>query len=471
MTFSEKYSDCLDYIDKYWDTIIFKPSTIRLKYSFINLPTFIKDKKNNPHTLFVPHSYFVPNLGAQKRICYWDSFFMFRGLMGTTRQSLMKKMVNNFTYLYGKYKIIPNFNAPASINRSQPPFLSSMILDSYFTPLNYSDKPRFHAGISSQVYRFKNLPWLIDAMTVAKEEYKTVWIDKENFYNHHVPGYNLSRYGDRDIGYAHSSELESGWDLTSRFYNRCDQFLPIDLNSLLYKYEKDFEFMAKLLNNSNEEKYWKEKSETRKKEINKYMWDDNEKFFFDYGYEYKSVSHFFSLASYMPMWTGLATADQAKHMVEKLKRFETPYGLTISDSESLAKPVDLSKIQRRYHPAINDIIKPKQWDYPNIWSPLEYLTVIGLIKYGFIADAKRIMKKSVIAHAKFYRKHKTFAEKLDGQNGDLGKGALYGDQKGFGWTNAVFYRYVKILDSIESMDSIYVLPKSINPPYSLAIQH
>jgi len=63
-------------------------------------------------------------------------------------------------------------------------------------------------------------------MEVAKQEYELVWIDEENAYNHHVQNFGLSRYGDRDIGYAHSSELESGWDMTSRFYNRADQFLP-----------------------------------------------------------------------------------------------------------------------------------------------------------------------------------------------------------------------------------------------------
>ncbi len=471
MTFSNKYSDCLDYIDKYWDRIIFKPSRLRLKYSFINLPTFLKDKKSNPHILYVPHTYFVPNLGAQKRICYWDSFFMFRGLMGTKRQNLMKKMVDNFIYLFDKYQIIPNFNAPSSINRSQPPFLSSMILDSYFMPLAARQKPALSKGLSTQVYRFKNLPWLVDAMSVAKKEYETVWIDKQNFYNHHVQGYGLSRYGDRDIGYAHSSELESGWDMTSRFYNRCDQFLPIDLNVYLYKYETDFAFMSKMISDFKDAEHWEKKALDRKKEINKLMWDDKEKFFFDYGYSYNRLSHFYSLASYTPLWAGLATLKQAKHMVKKLPMFETPYGLSICSKSSLAKPIDLSKIQRRYHPAINDIITPKQWDYPNIWSPLEYLTVTGLLKYGFVVDAKRIMEKSVKAHAAVYRKHGTFFEKLHAETGQSGIGALYGDQEGFGWTNAVFYRYIKILDVLDSLETIYTTPKSKTPPYTLSVLH
>lgn len=464
MTNEEKYKDCLGYIDRYWNEITFKPSRLRLKYSFVNIPTFLKDTKSNPHLLYVPNDYFVPNTGAQKRICYWDSYFMFRGLIGTKRESLMKNMVDNLIYLFEKYQIIPNFNAPASINRSQPPFLTSMILDVYESMV------KKQKGLN-KIYKTQNLAWLKKAVNVAKKEYELIWIDKDKFYNHSVKGFALSRYGDRDIGYAHSSELESGWDMTSRFYNRCDQFLPIDLNSYLYKYELDFEYFAKLFGNYKEADYWKSKAKIRKNEINDLMWDEKEKFFFDYGYNYRQTSTFRSLASYTPLWAGLATPQQAKHMINRLSDFETPYGLTICTKDSLAKPIDLKKIQKRFYPAIEDIVKPKQWDYPNIWSPLEYLTVIGLLKYGFISDAKRIMEKSVIAHAAVYRKHKTFFEKLDCTTGESGSGALYGDQKGFGWTNAVFYRYIKLLDLIENNELLYTSPKPSNPPYGLSIDY
>ncbi|HSW47582.1 MAG TPA: trehalase family glycosidase [Candidatus Saccharimonadales bacterium] len=472
MTNSEKYKDCLEYIDNYWNKIIFKPSRIHLKYSFINIPTLIPAGTTDPHSIYIPYQYFVPNTEKFKRIYYWDSYFMFKGLIGTKRQKLTKSMVNNFLYLFKKYRIIPNFNAPASINRSQPPFLTSMILDSYLTPLEIHKTHRHRANIASNVYKFRNSGWFKSAINIAKKEYETVWIDKANLYNHHVQGYMLSRYGDRDIGYAHSSELESGWDMTSRFYNRCDQFLPIDLNSYLYKYEKDFESAAQLLKNRADEKYWSEKAQMRKKEINKYMWNKDDKFFFDYGYAFKQQSNFLSLASYTPLWAGLASFSQAKEMAKKLHKFETPYGLTISSKDSLAKPIDLSKIQRRYHPSIEEIIKPKQWDYPNIWSPLEYLTVIGLLKYGFVHDSKRIMENSLHAHATLFRKHNTFFEKINGATGAPGTGALYGDQTGFGWTNAIFYRYVDILDSLDKLESIYIENTTKHmPPYTLAIPH
>lgn len=467
----ENYNDCLGYIDSYWNSIIFKPSTVKIKYRFITIPTFVKDKKSDPNFIYVPHSYFVPNLGAQKRICYWDTYFMFRGLMGTKREKLMKAMIENFMYLFNIYQIMPNLNTPASINRSQPPFFSSMILDNYFTPLNSHNPYNSYSSVAKRAYELQNRYFLKKAIDVAKKEYELVWIDRENYYNHHVHGYNLSRYGDRDIGYAHSSELESGWDFTSRFFNRCDQFLPIDLNTYLYKYEKDFAKVARLFGNIVEEEHWENQAQKRQKEINKYMWNEQEGFFYDFGYDFKQISVSLTLAGFTPMWAGLATSQQAKRMVEKLPLFESSYGLTITDKKSLPPQIDLSGIQRRYHPAIMDVLKRKQWDYPNIWSPLEYLTVIGLLRYGYTIDAKRIMEKSIKAHSDVYRKYNTFFEKLDGETGEKGKGAEYGDQEGFGWTNAIFYRYIHILDALDSNQNIYIPTSTNQPPYDLAILH
>lgn len=492
MDFAEEYKDCLTYIDNYWNKIIYKPSSMKLEYRLTNLPAElpyidkipygdrvpivyrngVKQKDINPTSIKLPHYYFVPNDNKFTYIFYWDSFFMFKGLLGTRREWLMREQIENFIYLFNTFHIVPNFSAPASMGRSQPPFLSSMIMDTYLKRLNPTNPYRHTKGaVQQRIYKLSHRRWLKRAIETAKREYELVWIDRSKAYNHSVQGYGLSRYGDRDIGYAHSSELESGWDMTSRFYNRCDQFLPIDLNSLLYKYEKDFELASKILGERNEEDLWSEKAKERAGEINKLMWDDEAGMFFDYGYAYKMRSNFLSLASFVPLWAGLASEYQAKRTLENLHKFETPYGLTITAKESLAKPIDLSKIQARYHPAIEEIIKPKQWDYPNIWSPLEYLAVVGLLRYGFVDDARRIMTNSVKAHAAAYRKFGTFFEKLHGETGETGAGALYGDQQGFGWTNAAFYRYIQILNALEKGQNIYKTAAPHEPPYDLTILH
>lgn len=477
MSYKDKYKKELEYIDSFWSKSTIKPQK---REKILNIILKKSTRRMHKNILSLPKSFIIPNNPSAKtrptegpgwfaHIFYWDTFFIFRGLIRTKHEWVMRSMVDNFTFLYNKYGIIPNFNSPASVGRSQPPLLTSMILDVYNGYFFASKGLNPFKKLLHSMDYYKN--WLQEATSVAEKEYWKVWIDPDGLYHHKVDGYDLSKYGDRDVGYAHSAELESGWDFTSRFYNRCNEFLPIDLNVFLFKYERDFAKVSNVLGSREEENKWKDRYQKRKDEINKLMWNEKEGFFFDYGYKYKKQSNFLSLAGFTPLWSGLASKSQAARMVKKLPLFETENGLIITAKESLAPTLKLDGIPERFRPAIENILKPKQWDYPNIWPPLEYLTVIGLLKYGYINEATRIMKNSLNAQSKIFDKYKTFFEKIDGVRADITSDYHYKGQSGFGWTNAAFYRYVQILDFIESGKDIYSSPKNSEPPYKLSIPH
>jgi alpha,alpha-trehalase len=296
--------------------------------------------------------------------------------------------------------------------------------------------------------------WLADRIEIAKQEYETVW-QSETTYNHFVPAYQLNRYGNTDVGYAQDSEQESGWDMTSRFYNRCNQFLPIDLNTFLYKYEQDFARVAQSLGNARSRDRWSKLAHERLDRINSLMWNSKQGFFVDYDFVHKVQSEFMSLAGFVPLWAGLATYEQAKKAKEKLPLFETPFGLTITDKASLPpESLKLTELPEPYRITVEEAFVPKQWDYPNIWPPLEYLTVIGLLRYGFTTDAKRIMEKSLAASVRAFEKYHGLLEKMDGLTGDMPRSYWYPTQLGFGWTNAICYRYTKLLNAIKQ-DTLY----------------
>lgn len=463
MISKEDHQKLLDYIDEYWEKIILKPQWHRIGghqiYRVIVRPLQAK----NFHQLEVPYTCLVPNDNKFNYIFYWDSFFMFRGLLDTKREWVIPEMVENFIYIFNKYHIIPNLTHPFALGRSQPPFLTSMIFDAYNVLL------RAHS-ITSRIRKIiiSRRLWLTRRMDTAKTEYADVW--QSTLYNHLVPEYHLNRYGDRDVGYAHSSELESGWDMTSRFYNRCDEFLPIDLNCYLYKYELDFAKAASIVTDVKEFKKWTTIAHERKERINTYMWDEAEGFFFDYDYVHKKRSTFLSLAGFVPMWSGLATSLQAQRMREKLKDFETDYGLTITDESSISHLVDLSSIPEPYRISIENMLEPKQWDYPHIWSPLEYLTVIGLLRYGYIDDAKRIMQKAINTNIQVLKKYGALLEKIDSRTAGAAANFHYPNQFGFGWTNAIIFRYSKLLEAIEEGRHIYTTNTN-KPPYTLALPY
>jgi alpha,alpha-trehalase len=80
--------------------------------------------------LYLPHAYVVP--GGQFNEMYgWDSYFIVLGLLRAHRLELAKGMVENFFYEIEHYGSILNANRTYYLTRSQPPFLTSMILAVY----------------------------------------------------------------------------------------------------------------------------------------------------------------------------------------------------------------------------------------------------------------------------------------------------------------------------------------------------
>ena len=130
--------------------------------------------------LYLPHPYVVP--GGQFNEMYgWDSYFIIVGLLRANRLELAKGMVENFFYEIEHYGSILNANRTYYLTRSQPPFLTSMILAVY----NAEDP-------SAQQ---KDNAWLQQAYDFAVTDYEQ-WTHPP-----HVAGdTGLSRYFDHGEG-------------------------------------------------------------------------------------------------------------------------------------------------------------------------------------------------------------------------------------------------------------------------------
>src|SRR5437660_4284801 len=97
----------LSFVDTYWDKIIHEA----------------KDSLGNAHIIPLPNPYITTNSKADSHwegaMFYWDTFFMFRGIVATKRDWLLPKMVDNYIYLLNEFGIIPNANKWAFLDRSQ----------------------------------------------------------------------------------------------------------------------------------------------------------------------------------------------------------------------------------------------------------------------------------------------------------------------------------------------------------------
>lgn len=387
--------DALSYIDDYWADITVSHTTD--SGTVIGLPNPYVVPANDKSAAFTFEEQY-----------YWDSYFTALGLVGS-HQDLAEGMLENLLHIFKRFQFIPNASRMYFMSRSQPPILTSYIRLIYETGN-------------------KTPAWLKERMNIAEAEYRNVWMAKKHPFWHQVH-HGLSRY--YDINVLHDlAEAESGWDMTPRFERKCLDFLPIDLNCLLYKYEKDFAWAAELFGNAKEAEHWKDVARKRRHAINDLMWHDRRGFYFDYNYQKKQLGDTWSLAGFYALWSGVATREQASKMVNNLIKFEHRGGLTTT-TQPLIDITMFGSLK-------------SQWAYPNGWAPLHLIVVEGLEKYGFHGEAERIARRWIHTNLAWFEQHGVFLEKYNVVK--IHKPpveGVYPSQTGFGWTNAVFVALCK----------------------------
>ncbi|MGH7157028.1 MAG: trehalase family glycosidase [Candidatus Saccharimonadales bacterium] len=370
--------------------------------------------KDDESLVGLPNRYLVPAYeeGHEfdfNELYYWDSYFMVQGLLDEEHRELVIGVLENLLYTFERFKIIPNASRTYLMGRSQPPFLTSFIMDVY------------------KAYKLDK-KWLKRAIKIAQTEYHVVWMGKTK-PNARQVSEGLSRY--YDINYLNDlAEAESGWDFTPRFNHKCLNYLPIDLNSLLYKYERDFAYAERLLGDEEAAQQWDDAARQRRISINKLMWSELKDLYYDYNYVKERRGGVDSLASYYPLWAGMVDEHQAAKLVHSLKKFEQKGGLSTTDNLQVSNLVPGAM--------------PTQWAYPNGWAPLHFLVVRGLRRYGYEEDARRIAMKWLRTNHDWFNKHGVFLEKYNvvQPHKPPAKGA-YPSQTGFGWTNSVFERFCR----------------------------
>jgi alpha,alpha-trehalase len=427
--------------------------------------------------LYLPNPYVVPG-GRFNEMYGWDSYFIIRGLLRAGKRKLARGIVDNFFYEIEHYGMVLNANRTYYLTRSQPPFLSSMILAVYD-----SDKAAGH----------NDLKWLAKAYPYALKDYD-FWTHSPHLagttglsryyalgngpapeamagnphYYRYVATYfllhpkaargNLARSGKagssvRVVGprfpiyicdeakkpgepgcdlaeqvgltakYYKSdrSMRESGFDVSFRFGPFGDdtaEYAPVDLNSLLYKTEKNLERISQLLGRERQGREWAERAALRRERVDKYLWNANSGMFFDYDFVTQKQSGYEFATTFYPLWAGLASPAQAREVAANLKLFLEPGGVVTSLRKTGA-----------------------QWDYPYGWAPLQLIAAGGLWRYGFDQRADRVAYRFLGTVLRNFRSDGTIREKYNVVTRSYETHITAGYTQnviGFGWTNGVF---------------------------------
>ena len=81
----------------------------------------------------------------------------------------------------------------------------------------------------------------------------------------------------------------------------------------------------------------------------------------------------------------------------------------------------------------------QQWDAPNGWAPLQWITYRGLLNYGHNDLAAKIRERWATLNEKTYSATGKMMEKYNVADISLlAGGGEYPNQDGFGWTNGVY---------------------------------
>lgn len=425
----------------YADTDTFPPIEVHIEKLWGKLVR--RDSVSTGSLIDLPFPYIVPG-GRFNELYYWDSYFTLLGLQVSGKDQLIEDMVENFSWLIQAYGFIPNGTRTYYLSRSQPPFFALMV--------------ELLAAIKGEAVLLKYLPQL-----VAEHQF---WMKGEENLGQNRNAVRrvvrladnsiLNRYWDNDstprpeaykedvetasliavkpeITYRNiRAAAESGWDFSARWFKdglsletiHTTEIIPVDLNSLLYNLEKTIAKAYGLKKDEKNSTLFFSKAKARKTALLKYCWNNSAGFFMDYDYVAKKSTGFYSLAGMAPLYFFMAEKEQAEKVAAHIERyFLFPGGL----SSTL-------------------ILSGQQWDAPNGWAPLQWMSYKGLKQYQHDALADTLKNRWIETVQHQYLESGKLLEKYNVIfPGIPGGGGEYPTQDGFGWTNGVYLRMLQPL--------------------------
>lgn len=400
------------------------------------------DKKAVGSLIPLPHPYIVPG-GRFGEIYYWDSYFTMLGLKASDEhQYMIKNMVDNFAYLIDTIGYIPNGNRTYFLGRSQPPFFSMMVrllsetdpevsLSDYLPQLlnEYQFWMEGDEALSEEHPAHRRIVIMPDGALLNRywddnpeprpESYKEdVHLAKENPQRERNQLY-------RDLRAA----CESGWDFSSRWLTdpmdlgtiRTTEIIPVDLNVLIWHIEYAIAEAYEDMGNTEEAATYYTWAKERAEAIDQYLWDAGSDMYSDYVWTSRESTGIPSLAMAFPLLLHLASDEQAERTAQILEEdFLSPGGLLTTLSNS-----------------------GQQWDAPNAWAPLQYVSVQGLRNYQLNELADNIQQRWINVNTAVYKQTGKMTEKYNALETDLeAGGGEYPVQDGFGWTNGVLLHFL-----------------------------
>ena len=219
-----------------------------------------------------------------------------------------------------------------------------------------------------------------------------------------LTGY-LTRHYHEETGLAYwQTDFAIGVDNDpSVYYRPAKSTAAIYLNSLLYRELLAYGYLLEELDQLPDSIRWRRRAQDLADSINRHCWDERDGTFYSADLGLRAIERDDRLhsgaprawsslllridnwSSFLPMWAGFASREQAEQMVQRVRdrrTYAANYGIRT-----------LSRLEKMYdlRPSNN----PSNWLGP-IWGISNYLVFRGLLKYGFDDDARNLAEKTVL---------------------------------------------------------------------------
>lgn len=394
------------------------------------LPMTIRENKEDLEPLFgLPYPYIIPSAKDMfQEMYYWDTYFANKGLILRGELTQVKNNIDDLRTLLERFGFVLNGSHMGFRYNSQPPFLAMMIRELYDVT--------------------KDQAWLLEAYGSVKKEH-AFWMEKRNtpcglnrYDCEELPKSWIKNAADcleerlgfrpdkteEELARGMYAAGESGWDLSPRMSYEVYNYAPADLNSLLYRQEKELAYFASELGLSEECEEWEKAAKERGELCRRYLKDENGNFF-DYNYVTGERISLANASCFYPLYSKMATKEEAEAAVKLLPRIEMEYGIACcekSDREGVY-----------------------QWGYPNGWPPTHSILVEGLLNYGYEEEALRIAKKYVQLVERCFEQTENFWEKYNVVEGNVEVTDEYKMPAMLGWTFGVYESFQKLIKEKE----------------------
>src|SRR6202158_2792879 len=472
----------------------------------------------HPHgLLYLENKYVVPG-GRFNEMYGWDSYFIILGLLRDGRTDLARGMVENFFFEIENYGALLNANRTYYLTRSQPPFLSSMVLAVYD-----AEKRAGHADPA----------WLARAYSYLEKDY-SMWTrdphlagptslaryydfgegppaeglqDEGGFYrkvvsyftvhpdqaDHYLVEQDLVQQDlvhpdlvKQERGQA-AAALGSSYGITvcdvatTMAHTECEPKRVVRLSADYYKGDRsmresgfDISFRFGAYGSAthhyapvclNSLLY---KTETDMDQISVSIGKASE------AKAWKERAEARKRRMQQYLWDGdrgfFFDYDFTSGRKSRYRYLTTYYPLwagLATPEQAAAVVKNLPVFEQPGGLAMSPEDSGGQWDYPYGWAPVQLLAIQGLRRYGYNAEADRLSHKFLSTVLENFQRDGTIREKYNVVTRSSESPVAVGYQAnvvGFGWTNGVFLELLHALpkDAVESLEKETSGPRARN---------